>query len=316
MNYQLLTKQKTLRQSQQRNPAHWATAFKQLFLLLCFIPAVVSADSFYIKQGQASSIATKTIEKLAKSELAARGHTIVNNELSSQWMLSVDAIELGDTYIVSLSKYREGIVEYSDKLRSNSIEDLDTVTARLVSGALDNVSADNSIAVDTVTADEVKGTTIKTKVTRQTFFGFGPSTLFNLDTNSSGKSFTAGSLWGVDDQFSIRAGFTTNNVSDSPADLTNISLGGHYYLNRKKHASYAVGLVGYTWAESDKPTTSSSFLREGESDSGWGVEAGIGSHFYRTATVNISAELTYSQAFFEVTDGAPGTLGAKLIVFW
>jgi hypothetical protein len=32
--------------------------------------------------------------------------------------------------------------------------------------------------------------------------------------------------------------------------------------------------------------------------------------------VNIATEVTYQQALFDMTEGAPGALGAKLIVFW
>jgi len=205
---------------------------------------------------------------------------------------------------------------YSDKLKSTGLDDLDIVTARLVSGALNDVSAAKSVTVDTVTKNEAIGTTVKTRVTRQTYLGFGPSKVVNLDTSNSGESFTAGALWGVDDQFSLRAGFNTTNVSDSPADITNFSIGGHYYLDKRKHALYGVGLAGYTWAESHDSDTGSSSYSESKSDSGWGVEAGVGTHFYRTSSVNIAAELTYNQALFDVADSAPGSVGAKLMVFW
>ncbi len=289
---------------------------KSLLIFLCVLPVAATADTFYIEENSKLSAVSATVESLVKNELTRKGHTIIEDKENSQWVLTPDTIKLGKTYIVSLMKSQEGKVVYSDKLKSTNLDDLDTVTSRLVSGALDNVAISKNMTVDTVTDNETKRTTVKTKVTRQTYLGFGPAKAANLETNNAGVMFSVGSLWGIDHQFSIRAGYSTNNVSDSPADMTSISIGGQYYLNLEQHSPYAVGLVGYTWAESHDPVSDRSFFRQGEADSGWGVEAGIGMHFYRTSTVNIAAEVTYHQALFEVTEGAPGSLGAKLIVLW
>jgi len=285
--------------------------FRTLIVLFGFLPILAAADTFFVTEAQQGSIGSGSVERLVRSELTSTGHTVLESAERAQWVISTDAIKLGNSYIV-----KDGKVVYADKLKSTALDDLDTVVTRLVSGALNNITADNSMTVDTVTRDEATGTTRKTKVTRQTYLGFGPSKSANLDTNNAGRSFSVGALWGIDDLVSIRTGFSTNSVSDSTAGMNSLSIGGHYYLNKRKHAQYAVGLVGYTWAESDTLSEDGSFFSEGVSESGWGIEAGVGTHFYRTATVNIAAELTYNQALFTVTDGAPGTLGAKLVVFW
>lgn len=290
--------------------------FKSLIMFLCLLPVAASADTFYIDSNPQGSEVSTTVESLVKTELSVNGHTIVENESNSQWVLRPDTIKLGSTYIVTLSKFQNGKLTYSDKLKSTRLDDLDVVTARLVVGALNNVSASKTRTVDTITDNETKGTTVKTKVTRQSFFGFGPSKVTNLDTSNAGVMLTGGALWGIDHQFSVRAEFTTNNVSKSSAGMSNISIGGQYYFDRKQHAPYAVGSLGYTWAESAEHDTNSSFFRRGKSESGWGIKAGTGMHFYRTATVNIAAELTYNLGLYEVTEGPPGSLGANLIVVW
>ncbi len=290
--------------------------FRSLLLISSLLPFAASADNFYIEDMRQAGEVSDSVVNLVKSELTIKGHTVVTNKSNSQWVLVPNTIKLGSAYLVTLTKSQDGQVVYSDKLKSDNLDDLDIVTARLVSGALDNVTTRKNIAVDTVTKNEVTRTTAKTKVTRQTFLGFGPSKSANLGTSNSGVMFTAGALWNVDHQFSIRAGYSTNNVSKSPADMTSVAIGGHYYLNREQHAPYAVGLVGYTWAESHERESDDSWFRRGVAESGWGVEAGMGMHFYRTATVNIAAEATYKQAFFKVADDAPGSLGVKLIVLW
>ncbi len=290
--------------------------FKSLLTFLLLVPAIASADSFYVEEPRERSDASVTVERLVKNELLSRGHTVVTNDVNPQWVLIPDAIKLGNSYIVSLTKLKDGRVVYSDKLKSASLDNLDTVSARLVSGALDNVASENSITVDTVTENEAAGTAVKTRVTRQKFLGYGPSAPNNLGVSNSGVMFTAGALWGVDHQVSIRAGYTTSNVSESPADMTGVNIGGHYYLNREQHSPYAVGLLGYTWAESHTRNSENTFSFGGEKESGWSIEAGMGMHFYRTAKVNIAAEVTYNQAIFDMTEGAPGALGAKLIVLF
>lgn len=290
--------------------------FKSILMFLCLLPLVASADTFYVEEPRQNSGASVAVERLVKNELLARGHTVVEASAGSQWVLVPDTIKLGQSYLVSLTKLNDATVVYSDKLKSTSFDNLDIVTARLVSAALNNLPSDKSITVNTVTDDEVIGTTLKTKVTRQTYVGYGPSKSVNLDTSNSGVAFTAGALWGVDHQFSIRAGYTTNNVSSSPADMTGVSIGGHYYLDQKQHSPYAIGSLGYTWAEAHDTVSDFTFSRVGEADSGWSIEGGAGMHFYRTASVNIAAELTYNQSLFKMTDGAPGSLGGRLIVFW
>lgn len=291
--------------------------FRSLLLLLSLMPVIATADTFYVEQVTPGTTTSATVEGLVKNELELKGHTVSNNKENSQWVLSPTTIQLGEAFIVSLSKSNTSSVVYFDRLRSTDLDDLDTVIARLVSGALENTTTAENITVDTVTKQESIGTALKTRVTRQKYLGFGPSRLTNLETQNTGSLFTVGALWGVDHQFGIRAGFTTTNASSSPADITQLSIGGNYYLNRKKHSPYIVGLFGYTWAESHNPVSDSTFLREGEFESGWGAEAGVGMHMFRTAVANIAVELTYNQAFFEVTDdNAPGALSAKVIVLF
>ncbi len=291
--------------------------FRSLLLLLSLIPVIATADTFYVEPIRPGTVTSGTVDVLVKDELMLKGHAVSENKENSQWVLSPNTTQLGESYIVSLAKSHNGRVVYFDRMKSINLDDLDTIIARLVSGALGNTATAENIAVDTVTKEESIGTVLKTKVTKQKYLGFGPSRVTNLGTNNAGSLLTAGALWGVDHQFGIRAGFTMTNASSSPADITQLSIGGNYYLNRKKHSPYFVGLFGYTWAESHNSVSGSTIFREGKSESGWGAEAGVGMHIFRTASVNIAAELTYNQTFFKVTDdSAPGALSAKLIVMF
>jgi hypothetical protein len=148
--------------------------FKSLLTVLCLVPVVAAADTFYLEESRQPSEVSGSVQRLMESELSAKGHTIVDRNANPQWVLKSDAIKLGSSYIVSLTKLKDGTMVYSDKLKADSLNNLDVVSARLVSGALDNVAAEKNIAVDTVTNSEAKGATVKTKATRQTFLGFGP----------------------------------------------------------------------------------------------------------------------------------------------
>jgi len=290
--------------------------FRTLLLISSLVPALAFADTFYIEEAPRNSVALSAVEGLIENELKAKGHIVVDNKKSSQWVLSPGAIKLDESYIVTLEKSKDGKPFYSGRLKSVGLEELDIVTERLVSAAIASTAADRNITVDTITENEVKGTSVKTKVERQTFLGYGPSRLTNLDTSNSAVSFSAGALWNIDHQYSIRAGFSTNSASDSPAGIVDLTIGGNYYLSRERHSSYVVGLLSHARAQSHSGVADSRFTGETETNSGWGLEAGVGMHFFRTAAANMSAEMTYKQAFFKLADKAPGSLGMRLVIHW
>ena len=287
----------------------------------CCTPFLAHSAVFFVAEpsGEVFSAdmqaAQSSLKELVKSEVLSRRHSVVNSPEQSRWILEPALLRIGRSYVVTLSKLRNGRLVYSQKLKAQTLDDLDVVVARLVRAVVRNQNVENTQQVDTVTQQEqIVGPGLKTKVIRQFYFGFGPGALSNLESEDTGLGVTVGYLWGIDKKFSLRLGLERAD-GDGDANVWTLGLGGQHYLNLNKHAPYLLGLAGYSWAESDVPDDDA-FFGGGVDDNGFSVQVGVGVHFFRTASVNLAAEIAYTRGFFEVLDDSPGVFGGRILVFW
>ncbi|MGH1467392.1 MAG: outer membrane beta-barrel protein [Bdellovibrionales bacterium] len=281
---------------------------KKTILLICLsVSSAAFADSFYIERtvnGDQSNL-LDTLYSLVKSEVANQGHLVEAERMNSQWTLTPGVHKLGDSYIMTLSKSRNGQIVFSDKLKSKTEGDLDVVCERLVKAALTNQK---------VLTTETVNSAPKREATRQVYFGFGPGYLAGLNADQSGFNWSLGYLWGLDEQFALRLNLEGLNASDSGADSTMLGLGGQYYVNNLKHSPYLLGLIGYSWSDSEDASVCT--VCTGESDHGWAFEAGLGIHFYRNSNINLALELTHMRSFYNLVGTNPSATALKLVVFW
>ena len=286
-------------------PKRGVFMLKSLCLAFFSLPFFVFADSFYIKENVEPYSDADTLNQLVKNELVSLGHSVMLSPEESRWVLTPKLLRLGRSYVVTLSKERKGRIVFSQKLKSETLDDLDIVTERLVRAVLKRQNVSSTQNVDTITQNEIKGTSVKTEVTKQFYFGFGPGVLSGLESDETGSNWTAGYLWGIDHQFGLRLGLE-HTSGEGNSNFWNLGMGGQYYLNRRKHAPYLLGLFGYSWAESNADKT----------ENGFSIEAGLGSHFFRTAKVNLAIEVVYAQGLYDVLESSPGVFAGRLIVLW
>jgi len=294
-------------------------------LIICifftFLPFFALGDTYFVDEvrGGAPYESANTFRELLRSELRVQRQNISDApDDYSVWRLEPSLVKLRDAYIVSVSKIKGGRLYFSQKLKAQTLDDLDTVTERLVTALISNQSAKSAQRVNTVTKDELVGTTEKTAVETQFYFGFGPGTLGGLEADGSAVNVTAGYLWGIDHQFAMRLGLDWTN-GDGDAGVLGLGLGGQYYFNLQKHAPYALGLAGFSWSESKVPELNCSnllFSCGGEDETGWSAQVGLGMHFFRTAKVNLAFELAYTHSFYDVADQTPGVFVGRILFFW
>ena len=293
----------------------------KLILCLTFlaVPFFAQADTYFIDEVRGASYGGAEVYKeLIRSELRAQKQELVRSPEYSNWIVEPSLLKLGESYVASLSKINNGRVAFSQKLKVQSLDDLDVVTQRLVQAMVSNQSVDSVQQVNTVTQDELVGTTEKTEVERQFYLGFGPAGLSGLSADGSAVNLTAGYLWGLDNQFGMRFGLDWTG-GEGDADILNVGLGGQYYFNLQKHAPYVLGLVGFSWAESNSKApvcTNLIFACDGEDKAGWSAQLGAGYHFFRTAKVNLALEAVYTASFYDVSGENPGAFAGRIVLFW
>jgi len=275
------------------------------------------ADDYYISNEnlQEDISVIRTFKSLITTELLKNKQDVVSSESESEWVLKPSLLKLQESYIVSITKYKDGKNYFSEKLKAQSLDDLDVVTTRLVEAVVFNKSVGSTQRVDNVTQDEVKGTTVKQKADKQFYFGFGPGAGSNLDTGKSGFSWTLGYLWGLEPNFSLRLNLEGVNIDDSGAGMTSLGIGAQYYFTSNKNSPYVMGALAYSWADSDLENPSS-FISSNIDESGWAIQTGLGFQFFRTSTVNLGTEFYYTQGFYELVDGNPASYGFRVLLLW
>ncbi len=304
---------------------------KTLTLFLAFLfPLTLLADSFFIgpvsgeianisnDQGTTSGKEIKsTYRALIKNTLESQGETVTQNKKGADWELSPSILKLGNSFIMSLLKKKNGKVVFAEKLKATTLTDADVVTDRLVLAVVNEEAASKGQTVDKVTQAETRGTSVKTKAQKQFFFGFGPGAQTAIKGAGQGFYYTLGYLWGLDHQVSLRLNLEGVSAKDTEARMFIVGIGTNYYFNRKKHAPYVLGMLTYGSATADiKNDPTCTFWCSNVSESGFGLSAGGGMHFYRTSSVNFAVEASYNQGFYEVASENPGSYGVKIKILW
>lgn len=304
----------------------------KLFLVLCFacLGSQLLAERVFVQGGNGSVSADQdSNDRQSSNEIKSAIGTLIRSSIareksfelaadleSADVVLKPSALRLGDTYIFTLDKYRQGQQVYSTTAKSTKLGDLDTVIKRVVKSCLYEKSIKSTAQVDTVTEDETKGMTQKIKASRQYIFGFGPGFVGNLAAGGKlGFGWILGGSWGVDHQASIRFNLEGVNIKDSDAYMFGMFLGMQYYFNKNNNAPYALAQLGYGSAKAEKCEAGFIF-NSCESDSGWQLKVGTGYELFRTANVNLGLEAYYATALYDVLDKNPSMYGAGIHLLW
>ncbi len=282
---------------------------KMILIICTLFPAISTADSFFVERAfdadSGFSGINRSLYELTKNEVASLGHVVVPNQDLSQWTLRASLLKLNETYILTMARLQNGKTLFSNKLKIDSLDNMDRGVEILVKSVLKNKKVKSLEAVDVRNRQEV---------TRDCYVALGPGYLSGLNADSTGVAWAMGYLWGLDPQFSLRLNLEGLNVSDSGADVFMLAFGGQYYLNNSRQSPYLLGLAGYSWIDSEDAGACTSCT--GNSERGWGMEAGLGMHFYRNAAVNLAVELTHAKPFYNVDGKSSGATSLKLVVLW
>jgi hypothetical protein len=275
-------------------------------LLLCFSKA--HADSFYVNDIQSKDITAtdkQSVEELIRQSIP-HPHNNVANSKEAQWTLTPKLLKLGDSYILILNKSNTKTGRnYGDKMKSATMSDMDLTASRLTEAVINEHKIENTADVTNITQEEMNQNVNRIRNTRQWLIGIGPSWTNNLNSSGGGFTFLLGFEWGLDPDFSVDLSWLSNHgQGDDDSGMSDFSLGGTYYLSRKKYSPFINVRLGY--GSADVNDGCSFFCSPSVKDpTGWIGSLGVGYKFFRTSSVNLSPMLRYSQMF---SNGPLGTV--------
>src|SRR4051812_37136852 len=103
----------------------------------------------------ASDLETTTqLVQTAVSEVSA--DTVTNDALKADYQLAPKLIRLGGSYILNLSKLKDGKVVYSSQLKAAQMDELDKVSTRLTRSVINGERAASNPRVGEITDQEAK----------------------------------------------------------------------------------------------------------------------------------------------------------------
>jgi hypothetical protein len=281
-------------------------------LLIFLFIFQASAESVFVRPPQADGETgsySATVYELIKAEVSKEpGFALEANAKSASIQLAAKLLKLGNSFILSIDKIKGDQIVFTAKMKASTIDDLDTVSARVVSAVLREIKVEGSAQIDDVTEDEVTRGTRRIQTVRQWRLAFGPAWGSNLNTTKSGTLGAIGYAWGLDAQWEALTNMSLGGFSkegESGAYYVDGMLGISYFLTKGKHSPYVTGGFGYASAGASRSET---ILLTDDKASGWAIRTGVGVKLFRTTNLSFGFELNHSLLFAKtsVSGNMPG----------
>lgn len=291
---------------------------KSVVVLVSFLFMIQAfAESVFVRPPQADpEIGTysATVFELVKAEVStAPGFTLESNAKNATVHLATKLLKLGNSFILSIDKIREERVVFTAKMKAATLDDLDTVSARVVQAVLKESKTEGTAQVDDVTEDEVTRGTRRIQTVRQWRVSFGPAWGSNLNTTKSGILGSLGYAWGLDAQWEVLSNLSLSGFSkdgESGAYYMDGMLGVSYFFTKGKHAPYVTGGFGYASAGASRANASIT----DDKANGWAGRIGAGVKLFRTTNLSFGFELNHSILFSNTVSGHNPGLTSLLVV--
>lgn len=292
--------------------------FVILASLLAFTPAAF-AETFFLRPLKSEVLTkedTASVNELMRMAAeGTEGATITQDEKAAEAILEPKVVKLGSTYIVSVSKIRGDKVVFSQQARSSTIEDMDTVANRVMRATINEVDFKADTRVTDVTQDQVSRGTRRIEATRQWYFGFGPASGNNLNTNNSGYFWQLGYSWGIDPHWSINLALEAANLKNTNAYFSNLQLSGDYFFTENSTTPYVTVGFGHGSAAAQQETQNFLDVSD-DTASGFTGSVGAGYRFFRTSSVNLGVGAKYTMIFDKTSHGNPSMFTGAVTVYF
>ncbi|MBY0472350.1 hypothetical protein K2X30_14385 [bacterium] len=254
-----------------------------VFTLAVFLAAPTAmADQVYVESATGSDVNASelktTVELIRTSVPEVGSHGLVESAGSADYSLRPKLIRLGESFVLSLAKVKDGKVVFSSQLKAAKIEELDKVAQRLTRSVISEIRATNDSRVGEVTDHESRDGTQRKATRKVTYVGFGGSVLSSL--NTSGVAYSLAGAYGWDVNQMLISLLLQVNFKDT-AQFLGAGLEAQYFLSMDGVAPYVSGFFGAGGAKVHDTILS------GEMVGGFMAGVGGGVTVLRTSNVNL-----------------------------
>ncbi len=271
---------------------------KKLFLLLMFIPYYSFAATYYVEriESKISEDIDTTITELIGVTINETGsHTTVSNSSEADFILKPKLLKLGNAYIITLDKIKNGKIVFSSKLKAESIETIDSIVSQLVLAVIkENAPLNEQQSKERQQKKRQSGTSVS----------IGPALFSNLNTDSVAVNVSPALYWDVDIALiKLLADISTYHGSS----LINFGIGGQYFILEKNISPFIGGDFGYGFAKMRNALSS-----EDDSARGFAVGGVAGVQFLRFKFVNLELSFRIASVLDKVERGYPVVYALRL----
>ena len=275
-----------------------------IVLTLLFISSLAFADKFcvqpFARETGASESNTATTE-LVKDAVQETGHQVVDNPSECEFTLKGKVLKLGESYILSLEKFKKSERVGAKKLKTN-LDDMDRAASRVTRAIIDGENAKKNVTLDDVTKEDVESTNRRIQTMKQLLIGFGPVFFDNMGSSDIGIGATAAYQYTINPEFDakLEATFAVGKDESSINVLYGAIELDYFFTNGNISPFLGLELGFGTFAGADN----SSLLSKDREDGFVGGVA-LGVKFFRASTLNILAIYNYTYLFEKLSRGNP-----------
>ena len=233
------------------------------------------------------------------------GHNVVLTPNDADSEVSTKVIKVGSARIVVIRLLSGGRVVGGGKYKVASEDDLDKAVERALRAALSGKRSKDDVRVGEIEPDQTDDLSNRIEARSYQVFGFGPSTLVNVDSLGTAYFVQYGYAWDVTSNSTIMADFE-GAAGRNGGYFAVIDLGVKYFMISRSSSPYVAAELGLGAAGGNNVT-----------DKG-GFTAGIslGYQFFRTSTTQFLVNLSYKSLLEESEQGNPGLGSANIGIYF
>jgi hypothetical protein len=250
---------------------------------------------------------TTTTSLVQSSVTDVSSNTLVEQPGQADVVLRPKLMRLGEAYILSISKVKNGQVIASSQLKAAHMSELDKVAERLTRSVLLGENASKNSRVGEITDEEAHEGTQRRPTRGETYIGLGGAEFGNLNTTGIGYGFGIAHAWDMNQALLKIQGEGDFNGS---AFFISAGIGGNYFLSTADVAPYLAADFGLGLAKEDES------LFSGATVGGFVVGGGAGVEFFRSSSVNLDLSFRIGALLHENDFGDPRVLSLRLGLYF
>lgn len=255
---------------------------KTLFIVSLFLSFQARAEQIFVEPATGTGVSPSDLaaaaELISSAVPGIGSNGVIEQADQADFILRPKLIRLGEAYLFSLQKIKNGQVIFSSQLKAAKIDELDKVSQRLTRSVLKGENASENPRVGEITQEESHEGTQRRPTRNATYLGFGPGSLSNLSSSGLGYSLGLAYSWDLN-QARIKLLSEADLVGG--ALMVSGGLGGAYFLTTTDIAPYISADFGLGASKSD------SGILGGQVLGGFILGIGTGVELFRTSSVNL-----------------------------